>query len=95
VVDFGSFKQGSNELNTQKYHMTSLFCMNEGMLRFVPTYKLWSQILSEVEVPPEVQTLGLYRTSRPVRKSGNFSKSGLSGNGTFSFPDAGFKNRIK
>ena len=56
MVDFGSFKQGSNELNTQKYHMTSLFCMNVGMLRFVPTYKLWSQILSEVGFPPEVQT---------------------------------------
>ena len=56
MVDFGSFKQGSNELNTQKYHMTSLFCMNVGMLRFVPTYKLWSQILSEVGFPPDVQT---------------------------------------
>ena len=33
-------------------------------------------------------TLGLYRTSRPVRKSGKFSKSGLSRNRTFSFPDA-------
>ena len=33
--------------------------------------------------------LGLNRTSRPVRKSGKLSKSGLSGNRTFSFPDAG------
>ena len=33
--------------------------------------------------------VGLYRTSRPVRKSGKFSKSGLSGHRTFSFPDAG------
>ena len=32
--------------------------------------------------------VGLYRTSRPVWKSGKFSKSGLSGNRTFSFPDA-------
>jgi hypothetical protein len=32
--------------------------------------------------------VGLYRTSRPVRKSGKFSKSGLSGNWTFSLPDA-------
>jgi hypothetical protein len=33
--------------------------------------------------------IGLYRTSGPVRKSGEFSKSGLSRNRTFSFPDAG------
>ena len=33
--------------------------------------------------------IGLYRISRPVRKSGKFSKSGLSENRTFSFPDAG------
>ena len=33
--------------------------------------------------------VGLYRTSRPVRKSGKFSRSGLSGNRTSSFPDAG------
>jgi hypothetical protein len=33
--------------------------------------------------------LGLYRTSRPVRKSGKFSKYGLSGNRTFSFPEEG------
>ena len=32
--------------------------------------------------------LGLYRTSRLVQKSDKFSKSGLSGNQTFSFPDA-------
>ena len=32
--------------------------------------------------------IGLYWTSRPVRKSGNFSKSGLYGNRTFCFPDA-------
>ena len=39
---------------------------------------------------PLIQNVvGLYRTSRPVRKSGKFSKSGLSGNRTFSFPDAG------
>ena len=29
------------------------------------------------------------RTTRPVRKSSEFSKSGLFGNWTFSFPDAG------
>jgi hypothetical protein len=33
--------------------------------------------------------IGLYRTSRQVWKSGEFSKSGLSGNRTFSFPDTG------
>ena len=33
--------------------------------------------------------VGLYRTSDLVRKSGKFSKSGLLGNRTFSFPDAG------
>ena len=33
--------------------------------------------------------IGLNRTSRPVRKSRKFSKSGLSGNRTFSFLDAG------
>ena len=31
--------------------------------------------------------LGLNRTSGPVRKSGRFWKSGLSGNRTFSLPD--------
>ena len=36
--------------------------------------------------PPQ---LGLYRTSRPVRKSVRLSKSGLSGNRTFAFSDAG------
>ena len=35
-------------------------------------------------------TVGLYRTSRPVRKSGKFLKSGLSGNRTFFFLDTGF-----
>jgi hypothetical protein len=39
--------------------------------------------------------LGLYRTSRPVRMSGKFSKSGLSGNRTFSFPDAGLLTLLK
>jgi len=33
-------------------------------------------------------TLGLYRTSHPVKSSGKFSKSRLSGNRTFSFMDA-------
>ena len=33
--------------------------------------------------------LGLYRTSRPVQKSGKFSKSRLLGNWMFSFPDTG------
>ena len=33
--------------------------------------------------------LGLYRTSRLVRNSGKFSKSGLSGNRTFSLLDSG------
>ena len=32
--------------------------------------------------------LGLYRTSHPVRKSSKCSRFGLSGNRTFSFPDA-------
>ena len=39
--------------------------------------------------------LGLYRTSRPVRKSGKFSKSGLSGNWTFSLPDARLLTLLK
>ena len=39
--------------------------------------------------------VGLYRTSRPVRKSGKFSKSRLSGNRTFSFPDAGLLTLLK
>ena len=34
-------------------------------------------------------TLGLYRTSPPVRKSRKFSKSGSSGNQKFSFRDVG------
>ena len=33
--------------------------------------------------------IGFYRTSRPVRKSGNFLKFQLSGNWTFSFPAIG------
>ena len=33
--------------------------------------------------------VGLYQTSRPVRKSGKFSKSGLPGNRTFFFLEAG------
>ena len=39
--------------------------------------------------------IGLYRTSRTVRKSGKFLKSVLSKNRTFSLPDAGifFKKR--
>ena len=39
--------------------------------------------------------VGLYRISHPVRKSGKFSKSGLSGNWTFSFPDAGLLTLLK
>jgi hypothetical protein len=39
--------------------------------------------------------VGIYRTSRPVRKSGKFSKSGMSGNRTFSFPDAGLLTLLK
>ena len=39
--------------------------------------------------------IGLYRTSRPVRKSGKLSKSGLSGNPMFSFPDAGPLTELK
>ena len=72
MVDFGSFKQGSNELNTQKYHMTSLFCMNVGMLRFVPTYELWGQILSEVGFLPDVISLEVplsFSLDQPVTKN--------------------------
>ena len=39
--------------------------------------------------------IGLYRTSRPVRKSDKFSKSGLSGNQTFSFLDTGLLTILK
>ena len=39
--------------------------------------------------------VGLYRTSRPVRKSGQISKSGLSGNRMFSFPDVGLLTHLK
>ena len=39
--------------------------------------------------------LGLYRTSRPVRKYGTFSKSRLSGSRTFSFPDARLLTLLK
>ena len=39
--------------------------------------------------------IGLYRTSPPVQKSGKFPKSGLSGNRTFSFPDAGILKLLK
>ena len=37
--------------------------------------------------PPPSCVVGLYQTSRPVWKSGKFSKSGLSGNRTFSILD--------
>ena len=43
----------------------------------------------------ETGKIGLYWKSRPVRKSGKFSKSGLSGNRTFSFPDAGLLKLLK
>ena len=39
--------------------------------------------------------IGLNRTSRPVRKSGKFSKSGMSGNRTFSCSDAGLLTLLK
>ena len=39
--------------------------------------------------------LGLYQTSCPVRKSREFSKSGLSGNRTFFVPDAGLLTLLK
>ena len=39
--------------------------------------------------------IGLYRTSHPVWKSGKFLKSGLSGNRTFSLPDAGLLTLLK
>ena len=39
--------------------------------------------------------VGLYWTSCPVQKSGEFSKFGLSGNRTFSFPDAGLLTLLK
>ena len=39
--------------------------------------------------------LGLYQTSRPVRKSGKFSKSGLSGNQMVSIQDAGLLTLLK
>ena len=39
--------------------------------------------------------IGLYRRSRPVRKSGKISKSGLSGNRTFYFPDDGLLTLLK
>ena len=39
--------------------------------------------------------VGLYQTSRPVRKSVKFSKSRLSRNRTFYFPDAGLLTLFK
>ena len=39
--------------------------------------------------------VGLNRTSRPVGKSGKFSKFGLSGNRTFSLPDARLLTLLK
>ena len=40
-------------------------------------------------------SVGLYRTSHPIWKSGKFSKSGLCKNRTFSFPDAGLLKLLK
>ena len=37
----------------------------------------------------KIHEVGLYWTSHPIRESGKFSKSGLSGNRTFSFLDFG------
>ena len=42
-----------------------------------------------------VSILGLYWTSRPLWKSGKFSKSELSQNWTFSFPDARLLTLLK
>ena len=46
----------------------------------------------EFKVP---EVVGLYQTSRLVRKSGKFFKSGLSGNRTFSFPNARLVTLLK
>ena len=48
-----------------------------------------SNLHCSIQLPPATQLIGLYLTSRRVRKSGKLSKSGLSGNRTFSFPEAG------
>ena len=45
--------------------------------------------------PQQELRVGLYRTSRPVRKSGEFLKSGLSGNRNFSLQDRTFNSLLK
>ena len=55
---------------------------------FLPGHRTFKN-RKKVQTLVRLQPIGLNRTSRPVRKSGKLSKSGLSGNRTFSFPDAG------
>jgi hypothetical protein len=63
---------------------------------FVRLTKIMSNLVKDRKLLTfKVIFLGLYRTSRPVRKSGKFSKSGLSGNRTFSFPDTGLLTLLK
>ena len=69
-----------------------------------PIYRAWfscgsihkpDRFKTEPNWPSQSWCLKLYRTSRPVRKSTKFSKSGLSGNRMFSFLDAGLLMLLK
>ena len=63
---------------------------------FVRLTKIMSNLVKDRKLLTfKVIFLGLYRTSRPVRESGKFSKSGLSENRAFSLPDAGLLTLLK
>ena len=52
----------------------------------MPSGVYWTQVRNLFF---QLSIVGLYQTSHSVQKSDKFPKSGLSGNLTFSFPDAG------
>ena len=64
-------------------------------LRWFVFHNEFKIFLSKTEDKNLFFELRLYRTSRPVWKSGKFSKSGLSGNRTFSFPHARLLTLLK
>ena len=76
-----------------------LIVVQNMILAFIFTSKIfiwdWDLNLGRKKIRNKAFVLGLYRTSRPVRKSDKFSKSGLSGSWMSSFPDAGLLTLLK
>ena len=80
VVNWVATRFGHTDL------VTKIFFHSRPLVRDFVRPSPWvdfTKIIQKISVE-----LGLYGTSRPVSKSGKFSKSELSGNGMFSFPDA-------